>query len=74
MGAGKSGSFFFYSHDSKLIIKTINTEEKALFNRILENLNKHIVENTQNNSILARIYGLYSIKSSQFNKVSFILM
>jgi Phosphatidylinositol-4-phosphate 5-kinase len=27
-GAGKSGSFFFFSHDNKFIIKTLKGNEK----------------------------------------------
>ena len=30
-GSGKSGSFFFFSKDNKLLIKTINKNEKDVF-------------------------------------------
>lgn len=30
-GAGKSGSFFFFSHDKKFLIKTMYESEKVLF-------------------------------------------
>ena len=30
-GAGNSGSFFFFSKDNKLLIKTINKNEKDVF-------------------------------------------
>jgi hypothetical protein len=30
-GAGRSGSFFFFSHDRKFIIKTMTKEELNLF-------------------------------------------
>ena len=73
MGAGASGSFFFFSHDNKLIIKTIISSEKKLLQDMLVDINDHI-EVTRNKSLLARIYGLYSIKSAQFQKVSFVLM
>ena len=43
MGTGKSGSFFFFSHDSKLIIKTIIGSEMKLLTRMLENINNHIL-------------------------------
>lgn len=33
-GAGKSGSFFFYSHDSRFIIKTMTDEELETFKAI----------------------------------------
>ena len=74
MGAGKSGSFFFFSQDNKLIIKTIVNSEKKLLMSMIDDINSHIVDSTNNRSLLARIYGLFSIKSAQFSKVSFILM
>ena len=43
MGAGKSGSFFFFSHDSKLIIKTIIGPEMKLLTNMLDDINNHIV-------------------------------
>lgn len=33
-GAGRSGSFFFFSHDRKFIIKTMTSGELKLFLRI----------------------------------------
>ena len=33
-GAGRSGSFFFFSHDSKYIIKTLTSEELKLLLKI----------------------------------------
>ena len=33
-GAGKSGSFFFFSHDKKFIIKTMTDEELELFRKL----------------------------------------
>ena len=43
MGAGKSGSFFFFSHDSNLIIKTIIGSEMKLLTNMLDDINCHIV-------------------------------
>ena len=34
-GAGRSGSFFFFSHDNKFIVKTMSKEELVLFLRLL---------------------------------------
>jgi Phosphatidylinositol-4-phosphate 5-Kinase len=30
-GAGRSGSFFFFSHDKRFIIKTMSDAERKLF-------------------------------------------
>ena len=62
LGAGKSGSFFFFSHDSKLIIKTIIESEMKLLMKMVGDVNNHILT-SQNQSLLARIYGMYTIKS-----------
>jgi 1-phosphatidylinositol-4-phosphate 5-kinase len=32
---GKSGSFFYFSHDTKYMLKTITASEKRFFKRIL---------------------------------------
>lgn len=34
-GAGRSGSFFFFSHDRKFIIKTMTKEELKLYLKLL---------------------------------------
>jgi 1-phosphatidylinositol-4-phosphate 5-kinase len=72
-GAGASGSFFFYSHDRKLLIKTLKNNEKAILLGFLEDYVKHIVD-SDNCSLLARIYGLYTIKSSVFSPLDVIIM
>ena len=41
-GAGKSGSFFFFSRDNKYIIKTMRGNEKKVLLRILDELIEHI--------------------------------
>ena len=72
LGAGKSGSFFFHSHDRRLIIKTVTGGEKALLKAIIKSTARHVTR--PEGSILSRIYGLFSISSSQFSKMSFILL
>lgn len=57
---GKSGSFFFFSHDRKFIIKTItNNELQTMLGNFMKNYYEHTT--TYPESLLARIYGLYSI-------------
>ena len=57
---GKSGSFFFFSHDNKFIIKTItNNELNTMLGKFMQNYYEHT--STTPESLLARIYGLYSI-------------
>lgn len=59
-GSGKSGSFFFFSHDKKFIIKTMKDHElETMMENFLEKYYSHIM--TYENSYLARIYGIYTI-------------
>ena len=43
-GAGKSGSFFFFSHDNKFLIKTLQGKEKKILLDMLDEMIKHIQE------------------------------
>lgn len=61
-GAGKSGSFFFFSYDNKFLIKTLGSKEKSI---LMKNLDKYLdhIKKSKNKSLLCRIYGLYTIKT-----------
>jgi hypothetical protein len=64
-GAGKSGSFFFFSHDNRFIIKTMSVGER---NRMLSMLDDYIehIKASDNKSLLARIYGIFTIETDVF--------
>jgi hypothetical protein len=72
-GSGKSGSFFFFSFDHKFIIKTVSNQEMKVLFTMLDNLLSHFM-NTQNQSLLARIYGVYTLKSDEYSKVNIMIM
>ena len=57
--AGKSGSFFFFSHDTNFLIKTMFSHEIPSFKNMFKTYFEHI--NVYPQSILARIYGVYSV-------------
>ena len=61
-GAGKSGSFFFATYDSKYLIKTMKSSEKKAFLDILDNYVLHLRRNPD--SLITRIYGIFTIKSN----------
>ena len=62
-GAGRSGSFFFFSHDNKFIIKTMSRSERELFlNKMQPSYENHL---TNGKSLLAKILGVYTVKSRQ---------
>lgn len=50
---------FFFSHDKKCLIKTMNDNEMKVFMRALPEYFLHLKNNP--NSLLARIYGVYTI-------------
>lgn len=58
-GAGASGSFFFFSHDQRFIIKTISQYELKLFMSILDDYVEHLTKNPD--SLLAKIYGVFTV-------------
>lgn len=72
-GVGQSGSFFFFSKDNKLLIKTMRGTEKKVLINMLDDLIEHFTK-TNNDSLLARIYGLYTIKTNVFKSVDVIVM
>lgn len=70
--AGASGSFFFFSHDRRFIVKTMGNGELQLLLSILPHLHKHLKKNP--NSLLSRIYGVYTVEMKDYEKVNLILM
>ena len=71
-GQGKSGSFFFFSFDKKFIIKTMDDSEYKSFVRMFKQYTKRIW--TSNDSLLARIYGIYTVKMENVIPVHCLLM
>lgn len=72
-GAGESGSFFFFSKDNKLLIKTMSKQERIIFLNMLDDLIKYLTENN-NQSLLARIYGIYTFKTNVFKPMDVLVM
>lgn len=71
-GQGKSGSFFFFSHDRRFIIKTMNQEEYQTFKRIFKDYFQYLLRHED--SLLARIFGIFTIKKEKLQPVHLILM
>jgi len=65
-GGGKSGEFFFFSSDKKLIIKTIPDVEMKQISRILERYQEHM--RRYPNSLIAKIYGAYTFQSTDYDQ------
>ena len=71
--SGASGSFFFFSQDKRFIIKTMSQEEKKFFiNKLALNYFAHLKKYPA--SLLARIYGIYTVKIDGKSPVHLMLM
>lgn len=73
-GQGKSGSFFFFSHDKRFIIKTMNEDEYNTFKGIFKKYFRHVLDIKTLNSLIARIYGIFTVKRQKLEPVRLILM
>ena len=71
-GAGASGSFFFFTHDKRFIIKTMTKGELSMFLDLLPYYELHLKENKD--SLISRIYGVYTIHMKGIATVHLMLM
>jgi 1-phosphatidylinositol-4-phosphate 5-kinase len=71
---GKSGSFFFFSQDQKFIIKTMTESDFNAFMRLFRSYFRHICSTSRKQSLLARIYGVYSVKMGSQKPVKLVVM
>ncbi len=69
---GASGSFFFFSWDKKIIIKTIAEGEDHALIKILPLYYRHFIKYRQ--SLLSKIFGLFTVEIAGISKITFILM
>ena len=69
---GKSGSFFYFSHDYRFIIKTIRSDEHRLFMRFLPAYYEHVRGNPH--TLLSQFYGLHRVKLPGRRKIHFVIM
>lgn len=71
-GMGKSGSFFFFSHDGRFLIKTMTLDDFNAFMKLFKTYFEHI--NMDHSSLMARIYGIYKVQMEGLDPVYLILM
>jgi len=57
---GKSGSFFYFSPDTRFMLKTITKAEKQCLRRILFAYYKHVTTNPD--TLIIRFFGLHKVK------------
>ena len=71
-GEGKSGSFFFFTFDKELIIKTLSPEEISLFEAMLEGYTERVTG--YRGSLLSRVFGLFSVQFKGIVPLYFMLL
>jgi len=73
MSNAKSGSFFFFSHDGRYMIKTQTVEECKFMQDILPKYYHHLKDNPH--SFLTHFYGMYRVKIPETSqKIYFCIM
>ena len=60
LGAGASGSFFFFTNDKRFIMKTMSSLEVKQMLRVLANYLEHL-ETYKDETYIAKIYGMFTI-------------
>ena len=71
-GSGKSGSFFFLTHDKKFMIKTISKAEAILMIRILDSYISHY--KMYPDSLISKIFGVFTVRRRGMAPVTLCLM
>jgi 1-phosphatidylinositol-4-phosphate 5-kinase len=69
---GKSGSFFFFTHDRKFLIKTMTHTEYEVFMNFLPHYYLHCVKHRR--SLLARVYGVFRLQLPGLVPLYFFMM
>ena len=69
---GKSGSFFMFTHDKHLVMKTIKEKEVNVLRRIIKSYAEHLKKNPK--SLLCKIYGLFYLKLPGISPVYIMIM
>ena len=71
-GAGRSGSFFFFSHDSKYVVKTVTSDELEILKGMTPAMTQYLYLNQD--SLLSKVLGIFTVEAQKFSKVHIMLM
>ncbi|CAK67984.1 unnamed protein product (macronuclear) [Paramecium tetraurelia] len=69
---GKSGEFFFFNHNNKILLKTISMSELQTLLEIIEQYFWHCTNNP--NTLIAKILGIFTFEGFEIGRISMILM
>ena len=70
-GGGKSGQLFMFSHDNKIVLKTIKHKEYEILKKTLSSYGKHCLRNPQ--SLLCQLYGAFKIDVENTKKSIYLI-
>jgi 1-phosphatidylinositol-4-phosphate 5-kinase len=71
-GSGRSGSFFFFSADKKLIIKSMRGSEKRTLLGMLDSLVMHFEANKD--SLINKVFGVFRVQTKFYASMDFIVL
>ena len=71
--ASNNSSFYFRSIDDRFLIKSISNSEKHKLFSMLDDLIAHF-EGSANISLLARIYGVFTMSTNMFGTMTLVIM
>ena len=71
-GSGKSGSFFFETHDKRFMIKTIKKSELKIMLEILPSYIEHHLKYPD--SLIGKIFGVFTVKKAGMEPIYLALM
>jgi Phosphatidylinositol-4-phosphate 5-Kinase len=71
-GAGRSGSFFFFSHDQKFVVKTMTGTELNLLKKMTPGYAQYMKNFPD--SLLSKILGIFTVEAEKFSKVHIMIM
>ncbi|CAK9179547.1 unnamed protein product [Ilex paraguariensis] len=69
---GKSGSFFYLSHDDRFVIKTLRRSELKVLLTMLPSYYNHVKEHE--NTLITKFFGLHRITLKHGKEVRFVVM
>lgn len=69
---GKGGSFFYYTEDTRLIVRSILREEFLKLRQLLLHYAQYVRDNP--GTFLLHIYGLYKLKNKQTNRQIYFIV
>jgi len=71
MSNSKSGSFFFFTHNTRYLVKTITKSESKLLRRILQDYYSYICKHPH--SLLTKFFGMHRVKPHKRKAIYFII-